>query len=219
MIKWKPLFFTASILIVVLASFLFAVHFAIMIPWFVYGVYNFAVYNLFLLFADVFFIALGVTSIVYTIAVEKSETSKHKRLLLILLVTAILFTFTIAYPFVLFLQWTSQFAISTAFTYFFGPALSFISPSFAVVFCCAVLMLGIFASISAFGYLKQTEPDLWLYLKGRSGVVGAVSNVKAAEASTAEGTSAQLQPQNIVINTENLIVHANNVIETPSSMV
>ncbi|KAL9642296.1 hypothetical protein ABK040_007295 [Willaertia magna] len=130
MISWRPFFFTSSICIIIVSISLLMIHFGQMIPWFIYGLYNFAIYDLLLIFADIFFITLGTTSLIISLNDnDENITYKYKRLLLILIVA---FTFTIAYPFIFLLQWTSHFAISQRFIIYFGPALSFISPSISV---------------------------------------------------------------------------------------
>ncbi|KAL9642292.1 hypothetical protein ABK040_007291 [Willaertia magna] len=165
-INWRPFFFTSSICMIVTSVCLLIVHFALMIPLFIYQVYNYAVYNLFLTLLDAFFITIGTISLILTITTNETTTFKFKRLLLIFLVSTIFFGFTISYPIILFLQWTSHFAISRIIEQFVGPTLAFISPSFSLAFWFIVQIVGWFSTISSFFYLKQYENDLWLYVKG-----------------------------------------------------
>ncbi|KAL9649555.1 hypothetical protein ABK040_003233 [Willaertia magna] len=162
--NWKPFYIASSVLMVVISAIFLVAHFASMIPWFYYKVYLYAIFDFFLMFIDVFFLAIGIVSLI--LCVKETSAFKYKRLVLLLLAASRIIGFSIAYPVVLFLEWTSHFAIASTLFTLAKSEIAYTSPSISVIFFVIALVSGVFISVCSVGYLIQTEPELWFYLKG-----------------------------------------------------
>ena len=159
-------FKVSNILLIVFGAFLAVYHFATMIAWFVHYALPYGVFNIFLIFADIFIILVGVLGLLLSfgkVTNEKLWTSLHGG--------ASLFGVP-AICFILFLQWTTEFSSHYLYMFFFlysnttTPqsqirALTYINPSFAVIFNVVLLGLTIFQGITSFMRMKEVVPELF----------------------------------------------------------
>ncbi|EFC44041.1 predicted protein [Naegleria gruberi] len=127
----------------------------------------YGVFNIFLLFADIFIVLVGILGILLSIgkvANEKLWSLFHGG--------ASLFGVP-AICFMLFLQWTTEFSAHNIFIFLLtigsttvttttqAQALTYINPSFAVIFNLVLLGLAVFNGFTAVGHLKEIMPEVF----------------------------------------------------------